>query len=210
MTNSNTIAQRAYFKDQIKPLIVFGVIRITIGVVGILSIFLGTIATIVSPDDAISTPTKIAIVLIIVLAGYFLAGWYILTGMGSIKARRWARELIYLSSWVEIIRIALGLIFILISTPFALIMLGYATIPLLLLTILHTLIPVIFVLFYGSSAVRATCRFRDTQVRWNDKYPYLVAAAFLSFAVCIILLGSANVYLHYLTGLGRYARIVFR
>lgn len=199
MTNSNTIIHGTYFKDQIKWLVVCGIIQIIIGVVAALSIFLGgIIITISPPDDNGFETMSTAIVIFSVIIGYFMAGWNIFNGIGSIKARRWARELIYISSWIEIFRLiylTLGSILWFIFTPIPRYVFDYLITWWFLKAILSFIIPVIFVLFYGSDSVKATCRFRDTQVRWNDKYPFLVAAAILSYAACIISPVLANMFL---------------
>jgi hypothetical protein len=114
-------------------------------------------------------------------------------GIGSIQARRWARALVLISSWLWLISGIIGLIFMLLLMPgmyekmgesgqmppgvariMKYIMTGF-------MTVLYVIIPAVLVLFYGNKNVKATCEFRDTKVRWTDKCPLPVLALSLMF-----------------------------
>jgi apolipoprotein N-acyltransferase len=60
------------------------------------------------------------------------------------------------------------------------------------MTVFYLIIPAAFVFFYGSKNVKATCEFRDSQVRWTDKCPLPVLAVSFIFglwAVSMLLAG---------------------
>jgi hypothetical protein len=63
------------------------------------------------------------------------------------------------------------------------------------MTVFYVIIPAVLVLFYGSKNVKATCEFRDSQVRWTDKCPLPVLAVSLLFgvwAVSMLSLGACR------------------
>jgi hypothetical protein len=51
------------------------------------------------------------------------------------------------------------------------------------MTVFYVIIPAVLVLFYGGKNVKATCEFRDSQVRWTDKCPLPVLALSLLFGL---------------------------
>jgi hypothetical protein len=122
-----------------------------------------------------------------------LAVWNICMGIGSIKARRWARALVLVSSWLWLIGGISVLIFTLLlmsgiyekmgesgqMPPVVARIMKYVMIA--FMTVLYVIIPAVLVLFYGSKNVKATCEFRDSRVRWTDKCPLPVLALSLMF-----------------------------
>jgi len=133
-----------------------------------------------------------------------LAVWFIWMGIGSIKARRWARALLLVSSWLWLICGVGGLIFMLFflsniydrtgknaqMPPAAVLIMKFVMIG--FMTVFYVVIPAVFVLFYKSKNVKATCEFRDSQVRWTDKCPLPVLAVSFIFglwAVSMLFMG---------------------
>jgi tetrahydromethanopterin S-methyltransferase subunit D len=99
-------AQALGFKDRKAGLLVFGILQITLGGAGAVLMFFATINIIASPilKESPARPVSAAALAIwYFCAGAFLAVWSVWTGVGSIKARRWARVLILASSWIELI-----------------------------------------------------------------------------------------------------------
>jgi hypothetical protein len=183
------------FKDRKTGLVVFGILQIIFGGFCLLMVpfmIFGMIASAVF-NKSFAVPMRPAMMILALLLYVSLAVWFICMGFGSIKARRWARALILVSSWLWLICGTSGLIFILLLMPdiydrmgeseqippeFARIM---KYVMAAFMTVLYVLIPAVFVLFYGSKNVKATCEFRDPQIRWTDKCPLPVLALSLIF-----------------------------
>ena len=127
--------------------------------------------------------------MILVVSLYLLlAVWFVWMGIGSILARKWARALILITSWLWLICGLIGFIAILLFMPAifgppatgeeipreaAVIVQAILT---AFLAFILIVIPGAFVLFYGSRHVKATCEQRDRQVRWIDRAPLPVIA----------------------------------
>ena len=121
------------------------------------------------------------------------AVWFIWMGIGSVKARRWARALVLVSSWLWLICGIGGLFFIVLLMPDMYDKMGESGqmppvaarimtyIMIAFMTVFYVIIPAVLVLFYGSKNVKATCEFRDPQARWTDKCPLPVLALSLLF-----------------------------
>jgi MFS family permease len=127
-------------------------------------------------------------------------------GIGSVRARRWARALILISSWFWLVCGICGVIFFLVFMPGMYDSMAETDeIPMeiisviqfvtaVFMTIIYVLIPGALVLFYRSRHVKATCEFRDPQVRWTDKCPLPVLALSMLFAVWSVSLLTMGAY----------------
>jgi hypothetical protein len=195
MANNEEPIQSSEFKDKKTGLVAFGVIQIIFGGFAALAIpfmILGMLVSTALGKNS-SAPISIRMSAPSVLFYVVLAVWFIWMGIGSIKARRWARALILVSSWLWLICGIGGLIFMLLFLPgmydqmakniqmppadvsiMIFIMIGF-------MTIFYVVIPAVFVLFYKSKNVKATCEFSDPQVRWTDKCPLPVLAVSFIF-----------------------------
>jgi len=112
-----------------------------------------------------------------------LATVFVWLGIGSIRARRWARELSLSLSWVWFLTGVCSLIFAWLLLPSALSELagegGFSPEVVVLVTVLTTavlgfvygLLPGAFVLFFRSPHVAATCCARDPSHQWTDDLP---------------------------------------
>lgn len=197
MTNSEETMQPSQFKDMRTGLIAFGVIQIIFGGFCALVIPLMILGMLASTALGKSSAAPISARMMVpgVLFYVVLAVWFIWMGIGSIKARRWARALILVSSSLWLICGIGGLIFILLLIPgmydqmaentqmppaavsiMKFTMIGF-------MTVFYVVIPAVFVLFYKSKNVKATCEFRDPQVRWTDKCPLPVLAVSFIFGI---------------------------
>lgn len=189
--------QISEFKDKKTGLIAFGVIQIIFGGFCALAIPLMILGMLASTALGKSSAAPISVRMMVpsVLFYVVLAVWFIWMGVGSIKARRWARALLLVSSSVWLICGIGGLIFILLLMPgmydqmaenpqmppaavsiMKFTMIGF-------MTVFYVVIPAVFVLFYKSKNVKATCEFRDPQVRWTDKCPLPVLAISFLFGI---------------------------
>jgi hypothetical protein len=185
------------FKDRKVGLVIFGILQILLGAFCGLMVplmILGMIVSTIAADggsEAMSFKMMIPGVLVYLLA----AIWFITMGIGSIKTRRWARALILVSSWVWLISGVCGLIFVLFFVPnmygemeangqmppgMAVIV---KFVMMAVMTVVYVIIPGALVLFYRSRHVKATCEYRDPNIRWTDKCPLPVLAMSLVCAV---------------------------
>jgi hypothetical protein len=208
MAENEEIMQSSDFKDRKTGLVVFGILQIIHGGFFALMVpfmVIGMIASSAlrnSSAPPINTSMMVPGILFYVLA----AVWFIWMGIGSIKARRWARALILVSSWLWLICGTGGLVFMLLLMPqmydrmgqsgqmppeaaavMKYVMMGF-------MTVFYVIVPAVLVLFYGSKNVKATCEFRDSQVRWTDKCPLPVLAVSLLFGVWAVSMLSLGAY----------------
>lgn len=179
------VAENLDFRDRKTGLVIFGIIHIIIGVLcalSVLSTIVGVIALKALGEHAVPAMSVGQIMLVVILY-LLLAVWFVWMGIGSILARKWARALILITSWLWLISGVLGLIFIFLFMPdiFAPMAMGedmpkemavvVQSILMGFMAFILIIIPGAFVFFYGSRHVKATCERRDPQVRWTDKVP---------------------------------------
>jgi hypothetical protein len=196
------------FKDRKAGLVVFGILEVILGAFFALMVPLmifGMIASATlnkSPAGPMSAGMIIGGALFYVL----VAVWFIWMGIGSIKARRWARALLLVSSWVWLIGGINGLIFVLLLMPDMYGQMGKSgqmpqEIVVLqkymmtgFLVVFYVIIPGALVLFYGGKNVKSTCEFRDPHVRWTDKCPLPVLAVSLIFGFWAVSMAFMGFY----------------
>lgn len=190
------------FKDKNVGLVAFGILQIFMGGFCLflipLMLFTVVVSNVIGQFTAIPLNLPMmsqSIVSYIVL----MAVWSIWMGIGSIRARRWARALLLISSWLWLICGIISLIFwFMFVTPeiYKQIVLKEQTpdfaisIIKLVITIFligfSIVLPTIFILFYGSKNVKVTCEFRDYNVRWTDKCPLPVLGLSFMFVISAI------------------------
>jgi len=195
MTENEEMMQSSDFKDRKTGLVVFGILQIILGGLCALLVpfmIIGMIASAVLKDSS-APPINIRTMIPGVLFYALAAVWFIWIGIGSIKARRWARALVLVTSWLWLICGTVGLIFVLLlmpdiydkmgesgqMPPGAAILMKYVMTG--FMAVFYVIIPAVLVLFYGSKNVKATCEFRDSKIRWTDKCPLPVLALSLLF-----------------------------
>jgi hypothetical protein len=208
MTDYEETLQSADFKDSKTGLIVFGILHIIFGGFCALMVPFMIFGMIASAFLGMSDPPSMRTTMVIpgLLLYLLLAVWFICMGIGSIKARRWARALILVSSCLWLICGFSGLIFILLLMPDIYDRMGeneqippelariMKYVMAAFMTVLYVLIPAVLVLFYGSKNVKATCRFRDPQIRWTDKCPLPVLALSLMFGFWAVSMPFTGLY----------------
>jgi len=139
---------------------------------------------------------------------FYLTGWFIVMGMGSIKARRWARVLLLVGAWVSIFFGTLVLVLLLYVLPevYSLlaptVALGVLYSAVLVLILLLIVFPLASVVFYGLKGVEATCERRNPEPCWTDRYSLqLLAMSFVSALGCLsIIFGSTTNHVVFLFG----------
>lgn len=206
MTNDNQTAACLDFKDRTTGLIVFGILEIIFGAFCALTVPLmifGMFAS-ASLHKSAASPANTGTIIPGILIYILMAVWFIWMGIGSIKARRWARALLLISSWFWLISGMIGMVFVLAFLPNMFNHVGkseqmpqqmaaiikYVTIG--FTAIFDVIIPGELVFFYGSKHVKATCELKDTQIHWTDRCPLPVLAISLIsgfWAASILLIG---------------------
>jgi hypothetical protein len=184
------------FQDRKPLLIVFGILLIFLGAVCTLMAPLTLVGLLVSKYVPTNTaPITNAKMTAAGLLFYVLAAvWFVWVGIGSIKARRWARALILVSAWLWLVCGVIGTGMTLLFMPhmFAkmpnagqmppVFMIVMKLVMVLFMFIILVVIPGILVLVYGRKNIKMTCEFYDREVRWTDKCPLPVLAPVLLFA----------------------------
>lgn len=189
-SGSSTIDKQAVgrppFKDRITGLIVFGILQILMGICCALLIPLMLLSQLVAPAAAAPTSTRMMIPAMGTYA--VLAVVLIWLGVGSILARRWARAVTLVLAWMWLAIGVMAIIMIVSWGPNLFNMPGQEkqippemhqfiqVVMIGTLGFVYIFLPGIFVLFYQSKHVKATCNKRDPHVRWTDKCPLPVLA----------------------------------
>ncbi len=205
MAESDVTVQSPVFKDRKVRLVVFGVLQIIFGSLCALLVplmIIGMIAGGKNSGEGLTLKRIIPAALIYV----FMAVWFIWMGIGSVGAKRWARAMILVSSWFWLICGVLGFIFVLRIMPGVYdkmaesgkisqaMVTGMEIGMITFMAIVYIIIPGLLVLFYSGRNVKATCEYRDPEIRWTDKCPLPVLAISLVTAVWAISMLSMGIY----------------
>lgn len=168
------------FKDRSVGLIIVGVVEILIGLGCALLIPLSLLVVAVSGGWGVGGTDLRSTLPLLVLYGVASVG-FCWIGVGSIRARRWARDLMLSLSWIWLVTGVCNFVATLILLP---LLLGDVTssyppefvpyiklITVVIIGILYVLLPGAFIVFYRSPDVAATCRARDPRRQWSDDLP---------------------------------------
>lgn len=206
MKENGTTAGAADIKDRKTGLVVFGIFEILAGTFFALMVplmlFGMSAASSLRAGSAASANARMMVPSILFYAA--VAVWFIWMGIGSVQARRWARALWLVASWLALVGGTTGLIGMLALMPDMYDQMGkiglmpsnvtsvvkYVTIG--FMVVFYIIIPGVFILFYGNRHTKTTCERRDPRIRWTDKCPLPVLASSLMFglcAVCVPLMG---------------------
>ena len=181
------VAPPAY-KDRSTGLIVFGILTVLLGgLCGLLVLLMLVTQTIAAKAPNAPPANPMGIMMVVSIYGG-LAVALIWLGIGSIQKRRWARALLLIFSWSWLI---MG-IFITAIMPFFMAKVfanlppdaktGQPVMPPAAITgmvvsmtifflVFFVLVPAVWVFFYNSRHVKATCEARDPVPRWTDACP---------------------------------------
>ena len=134
----------------------------------------------------------------------FLTGWFCVMGLGSIKARRWARALLLVGAWMAVFfgTLAMALALYVLPEMYALMegsgflsptaSLGMLYFAIFVMVLLQVVFPIIGIAFYGSGSVRATCERHHPAPGWTDRIPLpLLAMGFVSITGCLSIMAAA-------------------
>jgi hypothetical protein len=184
------------YKDRSGGLVVFGVLTILLGVLSSMMLPLMLLGQFINARNPNVPATSLAMLLpgLLVYAG--LAVILIWLGIGSLKARRWARALLLILAWSWLVIGVMAMAFMVALFPTMLAninrnmpagqpgmppaaMAAIMVVTGLILGFMFILIPSVWVYFYGSRHVKATCEARDPVPRWTDACPLPVLAVSL-------------------------------
>ena len=169
----------------------FGVGQILLGVLCVLLVGLMCVGQVMAAKKTGGNPDFRMIAFS--LAFYaVLAGVLVWLGLGSIRARRWARALSLVLAWSWLFTGVVTIVFFAALMPRMIramaggnqgpppgVQIMMLVIPLVILGIFFIVVPASMVLFYRSNHVRATCEARDPTTRWTDGCPLPVLAVSL-------------------------------
>jgi len=191
------------YKDRRAGLTIFGVLTLLLGVFAACSVPLMGVGLVAGSRPAGPTLSWGQVVTSAVQMAVYATA-LIWLGIGSLKARRWARALMLCGGWI-------GLVFGVISCallPWVLdsvrvameqqpgmerLPAGFVSIvsivTMVIMGFFYLVVPLSVVLFYRSRHVKLTCEARDPVERWTDRCPLPVLAAVLvlGYAAFVIL-----------------------
>ena len=182
------------YRDRKVGLVIFGILTMLAGLICALFVPLVIFAQVAAARQA--QPPMASGPLGMVVAIYGLTAVALIwLGIGSIMARRWARALLLVCSWGLMICGILGIAAAAFTLRSSLRGGGDARstraapppeviywLTLGFLGFLFVVLPVVWILFYGSRNVRLSCEARDPVERWTDRCPLPVLAAVLWLA----------------------------
>jgi len=194
------------YKDQYPGLVIFGILTILLGCLcGLFMLFLAYGMVVgAAAAKAPGAPANTTAILPIVGIYGLLAVVLIWLGIGSIMARRWARAILLIWSWVWLIFGTVGGVAAICILPgfFRSIPAGggpgHPVIPVdpilifvtFIITVIFIALPLCWVLFYRSPHVKATCEARSPGDSWTDAcpLPVLGLCLWLGFSVPMLLI----------------------
>lgn len=128
------------------------------------------------------------------VAFYGLAGaWFLIMGIGSIQARRWARALILVSAWPWLcwgVLKVLFMIWTMVNSPVPMLANGRLDTFTIMRIVafgfavfFRVILPAALIIFYRRPDVKATCERWNPQPCWTERVPLPVLSLILIVAV---------------------------
>jgi hypothetical protein len=193
------------YQDRSAGLIAFGILTILLGCMAGLLILLMLAGQAATARISHGSAPFSAILPAVLLYGV-LAVALVWLGIGSITARRWARALLLIFSWSWLFIGLVALLFTAFIMPKILANLSASGAPgqpalsstaigmamffaSLIVGVIFIILPAVWIFFYNSRHVKATCETRDSLTRWTDACPLPVLALclWLLFSVAMML-----------------------
>jgi hypothetical protein len=201
---TESVAPLEPYKDRSTGLIIFGIFTILLGCLCGLLMPLLLVGRMAAQANSTSQPPLSSILPAMTVYG-ILAVALIWLGIGSCRARRWARALLLIFSWSWLIVGVIALAFMIILVPKMMANMpadpsGKPMPPEVMTTMLITigiifgfifvLMPAVWTFFYNSRHVKATCEARDPVMRWTDAcpLPVLGLCVWLAFSAPMLLI----------------------
>jgi len=184
-------------------LIIFGALHIVIGLICLLLM----LATAVGADRLANgaTPPNVGQSLLFdaLAAFYFLA-----VGVGSIRARRWARSIALAVTAIWLIGGIVAFAVLFVVMPHLMVIVPpsnehqFITAAIVSVLLTMVLLPLVIVLFYRAPSVRATCETHDLTPRWTERTPLPVLALSLALALgAVMMVANLNAKAYFLFGI---------
>lgn len=214
-------------KDRRTALLVFGIIEILLGGLCLLGLLFAGMGAVISASQQ-GGPT-----LRLMVPGLFFyllaAAFWVWIGIGSLRAHRWARALMLVISWLWLITGIMTVVVLCVILPRMLGTLVQGGDPMMARVMLVTMIfsgffygimlvvmPLVFLLFYRSQSVKATCEAAHPEPCWTDRCPLPILALsiilFYGAISCLISIpiGVIPVFGRFVTGVpGAMAFLLF-
>ncbi len=180
-------------------LIVFGILHCLLGLAALLLMFGSAIAADRIPRAGGAGQS---VVFYAVATIYFFA-----IGVGSMRARRWARAIALAISAVWLACGVIGFAALFVVMPHLLVLVPpsqektFITAAVTAIFITGIALPLLFGLFYRAASVRGTCDRYDLKPRWTDRLPLPVLALVLPLAFgALMTLMNVNMRVYYVFG----------
>ncbi|HEY3901515.1 MAG TPA: hypothetical protein VGM54_23090 [Chthoniobacter sp.] len=185
----------AVYQDRKTGLVIFGILTALLGGICALFIPLMFLGQSMSAKSGIEQSPIMLLPVTIMYGG--LAVVLIWLGIGSMMAKRWARALLLIFSWCWLLIgiFSIGMMAFMLpqitnaaqagappgqasaSVASAMMIFTFG-----FLGVIFVVLPAVWVFFYGSKHVKATCEANDPVERWTDRCPLPVLAASLGLA----------------------------
>ena len=181
------------YKDRSTGLVIFGILTLLLGCLAGLLVPLMLFGQMMAAKAPNAPPVNHAAMLPGIAVYGLLAVALVWLGIGSIKKRRWARALLLIFSWSWLI---MGIVMTVVMPLFMSkvftnlppnaktgqpamppgAITGMVIFMTLFFLVFFVLVPAVWVFFYQSRHVKATCEARDPVTRWTDACPLPVLA----------------------------------
>jgi hypothetical protein len=191
------------YKNRRAGLVVFGILQIALGLLAaLMSLFMvvgalaGNAAGPEAPPPRVMAPTA--------LLYFAVAVMFVVLGIGSIRARRWARAIILALSWMWLIVGGMSSIGFVAMSPHMFdalpqeqasmkpVIIGCMSV---FFGLFFIVLPLVFVLFYRGPNVRATVEAVDAVPRWTDGMPLpLLVFAFWMLSGALSMMFAGAIY----------------
>jgi hypothetical protein len=190
---SNIVSPAPAYRDRRAGLILFGAIHLILGVLCVIWL-LGIAAGSEIGARGGGPPAPMLAQTLMVYG--MLAFYFFVAGIGSIRARRWARAVILAVSWIWLVSGVISSLTMIFWIPRMLVLVPPSAQSVFIATtvavsvILYIVVPLAFILFYRSPQVAATFAARDPVPRWTDRVPLPVLAMVMVTAAGSLVLVS--------------------
>ncbi len=210
MSEERNAIQAPPLNDRSTGLVVFGLIHFCLGGTAALTAALTVFVMVVMGpmvDEAARARVDTRMMLLVLVSCVAAATWFIAMGFGSMLARRWARAVILVSSWLWLIfglswmammSFFMGDVFgqafqessmpPAMAQPMKVVIFGF-------MAFLYVVVPGTLILFYRGESVKATCEARNPSASWTDACPLPVLTQALvigSWTVFILYAACSN------------------
>ena len=186
--NDTAGATAPSFRDRSRALIGYGWLLIVSGAAcGLFALALGAVSGL-APEGSGAPPLRTTAFNVLLYGA--LGVCFVVVGIGSIRARRWARSLALVVGWIWLATGALGIVAVALLLPLALSSAGAGAGSVgcavggavLFLLVFLVALPLAVVLFYRREDVRLTAEWRNPTPDWSDRVTPTVLGVVVALA----------------------------